>query len=359
MNQTQSGNKQPPPEEVAAPLRQILVTEGKEVIAPNLVLTPGGLVTGTVTDAVDGKPVSGAYITVPDSIGYSYVTGGAMSGAEGKFSLRLPPGNYRLSVPWEPEGYLKTTETGTENIIDVKIAEGATVPVVFRLARALTLSGVAQDANGKPVPGVEITVMEQGNVPKATTDSEGKWTLQGMKPGKQRLVGANDYEVVSGNEVTLSAKDAAPPVVLTVKPFKVVSVTGQVVTQSGKPIAGAVIQSITKMAMGSGSYWPNFQESRTDNQGRFTLPPVRPENPEVELKFDKPGYRIASGGTLTRQGDHFAIADAVMRALDAGRTRKGRVIDAAGKPVANALVAAADAETGTGELIPTLWDSLP
>jgi tetratricopeptide (TPR) repeat protein len=103
------------------------------------------------------------------------------------------------------------------------------------------------------------------------------------------------------------------------------------------------------MTMGGGGYWFDFQESHTDDQGRFTLPPVRAENPEVKLTFNKPGYKAFSGGTLTRQGDRFIISEAVMGALDRGRTLKGRVVDAAGKPVANAIVAATGVEVGPGE----------
>ena len=338
------------PAEVAAPLRQVVTTEGKETTAPNMVLTQGGVVEGTVTDAVDGTPVPNVQVMVPDSIGVFSTATNGISDAGGKFALRLPPGTYRLSIPWEPEGHLRTTETGAENLAEVKITDGATVPVSFRLARALTISGIAQDTDGKPAPGVKITVVEQGNPAKTTTDSEGKWTLKGVKPGNLRLVAANDYEVVSGNEVTLSAKEAAPPVRLTVKPFHPAPLSGRVVTTAGNPVAGLRIQANTKMLMGGGGYWFNSEESRTDDQGRFTLPPVRPENPEMALTFNKPGYKLTSGGTLKRQGEQFVIIDAVMQTLDRGRTLTGRVIDAAGKPVIDAMVAVPDAETGPGEV---------
>ncbi|MES2462534.1 MAG: carboxypeptidase regulatory-like domain-containing protein [Armatimonadota bacterium] len=336
-----------PSEEVAAPLRQVSITAGKETTVPNLVLLQGGLVEGSVTDAVDGKPLSGVTVSVMDSMG-AYGDVISSSGPDGRFALRLPPGKHRL-ITSELEGYLSSTETGEENAVLVTIKDGETVPFSFRLARALTLSGVAQDASGNPVSGVDITVMEQGNPPKATTDSEGRWTLKGIRPGNLRLVGGNDYEVFAGNEVSLSLKDAPPPVVLKVKPFRPAPATGRVVTSDGKPVVGLTIQAQTKMSMGGGGYWFHSEERRTDNQGRFTLPAIRPENPDIELKFNKPGYKVASGGTVTRQEDRFVIADTVLSALDAGRTLKGRVVDAAGKPVADAIVAVPDAETGPGE----------
>jgi hypothetical protein len=338
--------------EVAAPLRGLKIEEGKATAVPDLVLSPGALVEGTVTDAVDNKPLAGAWVAVQDDIGVSTATRGSLSDAKGRFTLRLPPGDFRVSVLGTPKGYLSGRQAGRgggDTSQAVKVAEGETKQVTFRLPRALTLAGVAVDAAGKPVVGAKLVVVEQGMPETATTDAAGRFTLTGLSPGKVRLAAASDHEVVypKGDDDEGWEAPAPEPIRVTLRPFAAAPVTGRVVSTTGKPVPGVTIRVSTRMRMGGSGLWIGSSEARTGDDGRFTLPPVRPENGQVELEFVRPGFTFASGGVVARAGDRFAVSNAVMRPLDAGRTVRGRVLDAADKPVAGALVAAPGAESGS------------
>ena len=105
-------------------------------------------VTGVVR-AADGKPIAGAAVSAPD------VSRSAETGADGRFSLDLPPGPHALRVT--REGYIEHTETvhaGTTPVpLDIELTP------VARFSEDVTVSAVRAPA-GSPVTKTDISRAE-------------------------------------------------------------------------------------------------------------------------------------------------------------------------------------------------------
>ncbi|HET9986555.1 MAG TPA: SusC/RagA family TonB-linked outer membrane protein [Longimicrobiales bacterium] len=86
---------------------------------PLLAQQPTQVVTGHVTDATSGKPLIGAEVFVPGPGGASSATYGAVTDAEGNFTLRVPSTATRLSV--RLIGY-KAKELAISSRMDVALA---------------------------------------------------------------------------------------------------------------------------------------------------------------------------------------------------------------------------------------------
>ncbi|MFF4246947.1 carboxypeptidase regulatory-like domain-containing protein [Streptomyces sp. NPDC001822] len=99
---------------------------------------PHGELAGTVTDAATGKGLSGATVTVGDSL--------AKSGADGTYKLTVPAGTYDIAV--DAYGYKTATASSVE------VADGAALTKNFALAAtpSQTVSGKVTDGSGHGWP---------------------------------------------------------------------------------------------------------------------------------------------------------------------------------------------------------------
>ncbi|MBV9468211.1 MAG: carboxypeptidase regulatory-like domain-containing protein, partial [Abitibacteriaceae bacterium] len=163
-------------------------------------------------------------------------------------------------------------------------------------------------------------------------DNEGKWTLEGLKPGKWNLVGVGTWDVVGPKELTVPL-DA--PVKLTVRKVQLLNLTGHVLTKDHKPLAGVRIKAYLQIPEGANSYRGDLQELTTDAKGQYTVENLRSDY-KISLSTTMPGYNYVSGGTVTQKDNAFSVQDMVLVPLTA--KIEGRVVDAAGKPVAGAQV---------------------
>jgi N-acetylneuraminic acid mutarotase len=108
-------------------------------------LTQGatGQVTGTVTDASSGAPVSGVTIAAADAAGNSFT---ATTGSAGTYDLYAPAGSYTVTAT--KFGYAVKTVSG------VSVTVGASVPENFTLTAepSQTVSGYVTDGSGHGWP---------------------------------------------------------------------------------------------------------------------------------------------------------------------------------------------------------------
>jgi protocatechuate 3,4-dioxygenase beta subunit len=162
-----------------------------------LTLTAGatfGNVSGKVTDT-NGNPVSGSIVNLVDPNGnVKYV---ATTDANGDYSITgVIPGDYTLSLT--KPGFSNQSQTVTIGAQD-KITDNTVLTPGTNNSTG-SLGGQAVGANGQPLAGAQVSVIDQnGNVKyTATTDQNGNYSIIGVTPGSY-LILATDK---NGNDQT-------------------------------------------------------------------------------------------------------------------------------------------------------------
>lgn len=343
--------KDPSGSYVGAALGGVKATEGKITRLPDLVLTEGAVIKGQVLDADTGKPIEGVYVGAfgthnPSTTG---VLQGTTTDAKGYYRLRVAPGETTLSVDGTRRGYLR--EDRDEQPERKAIARaGTSVCVDIRLKKGAEVTGVAVDASGSPVPGVDLGVKVEldkhgrNSVASSRTGPDGRFAISPLRPGRGSFtIGFNDFEsVFFGEWEVVEPKEvdvpSASPVRVTLRGVTRIPLVGRVVTPAGEPVAGAsvAVEIAVPMNPMTGMGGPvTWRTVTTTADGRFTIPDLRPSL-ELRIKScEKPGHRYVWGGKVTA-GESFAVSDILMLRL--GGQVRGRVVDSGNRPVAGAKV---------------------
>ena len=319
--------KEPTGKLVSAPLHNIAVRAGETVRAPDLILSAGATVTGTVIDDATGKPMAGVAIV-------SQSQTQSTTDKQGRYTLRVAPGQFFVYPVGIPEGYLRQDEPAP-----LTIKKGETKTHHIRLAKGQTISGTALGTDGKPAVGATLRVGQPYENHSSTVGSDGQWSITGLKGKEAGLAVDGEWEIVQPKQVKLPAPG---PVTVTLRRIKLNILTGRVKTPDGAPVTAATVklQVETPGQAGHGNSWTE-QDASTDEAGVFHSTALRPEN-NVTLRVEKSGYRQLSGGVVTKKDGTFEVTDVILAPLT-GELR-GVVVDAAGAPVAGARVIALEGE---------------
>lgn len=165
-----------------------LPTEGLSDIILQLKATPGGAISGYVTDSA-GNPIF-AYVTCNrgnDGIDTGYHL--SRSDHDGSFLLNhLSPGTYRIyAAPYDGSG----TVPNKEFIQDINLAEGQRVTdmlIVLNEGRAIT--GVLRDVEGRAINGQVVTAISIANEDdssSASTKDDGRFSILNLEDGEYYL----------------------------------------------------------------------------------------------------------------------------------------------------------------------------
>jgi protocatechuate 3,4-dioxygenase beta subunit len=236
-----------------------------------------------------------------------------------------------------------------------ELASGKALPseYTFALESGVGAGGRIVDEQGKPVAGAKVQVMV-ANDPKplsgdgraryntwlarerdaATTDAAGRWRIEGVPSHPEAelglLVSHPDYvsddrwqgiQQASGVTTAMLRKETAT---LTLK--QGVTVVGWVTDPAGKPIKDAIV------VLGDSPYFASRpSEFLTDADGRFRLPPLAPTH--TTLTVIAPGF----SPQLRRVNLQSGMTSQDFR-MEPGKPIRLRVVDAAGRPLANAGV---------------------
>ena len=193
------------PKEAASPTPATIPTANSTLIptapAPTPALSPepangtggmvlGATVSGRVTDAVSGRPLSNVEIR-GDNVLRDGTGGNARTGDEGRYTLRgMAPGTYRIWGEAPDESYIEqyyNNRIGWDgaDFVDLNTAV-AVEDINFALETGGTISGrVSDKLTGLPLVGVRVRSQSttEGADSNATTDAFGSYTLRGLVPG--------------------------------------------------------------------------------------------------------------------------------------------------------------------------------
>lgn len=313
--------------EAAAPVEPVLRLGG-----------PGGSVAGTVRDQA-GRPLPWARVLVGPAGTWREPNNGPLDEVRiepwGRTLLTGPEGGFlcdgtalgRLQVrAWAP-GH-------APQVLEVEAGRGAPARCDFALLAGASVHGVVTDGSGRPVPGAAVSCGgEDGRFVDldAVADEGGRYRLVDLPPGRRVLHAAKGALAGSSAGLELAAGgEQACDLVLRPRP----SIRGVVLGPDGGPRAGWWVGT-----------WPEGLAGplvRTAADGTF------------ELWLEHGGaVTVAVGATphlsAARVGDvRSGTADLCVRVGAAPAARlSGRVVDAAGRPLAAQVMALRPGDTGS------------
>jgi hypothetical protein len=240
----------------------VQVTAGQTTSGINFDLQLSGGVSGTVTDAVSGSPLSDISVTAFSTGGGGSFGFYATTGSDGKYVMatNLPTGSYNVSILF-PEGhislsYAANVTTGFE-----------TKNVNFALARSGIISGRITEPGGAALADVTVGAVSGGGYfGYATTNATGHYRMvSGLGTGSYTVTaysGLNfNFTTVS---VTAGQETSGVDLELAVTPPTPSGIiTGQVTDIStGKPIPDATVAATDSEGYGSAD---------TDANGNYVI----------------------------------------------------------------------------------------
>jgi peroxiredoxin/5-hydroxyisourate hydrolase-like protein (transthyretin family) len=198
---------------------------------------------------------------------------------------------------------------------------------VMLLTHGIVLSGVVLDSSGKPAPETTITRNHEWRNPAAalTTAEDGRFKIANLRPGEMILTFQARGLAAQTRQLTLS--NGMPELKIEMKPGNLFQ--GKVVDETGKPIAGALVQ-MDRLDLGPLEYdW----RAVADEQGRF-LWDSAPDGGHPYY-FSAGGYRPRAEPDLAADGRDKIIS--LRRAEEGDKTIiDGHVTDAESKaPITN------------------------
>jgi uncharacterized GH25 family protein len=301
------------------------------------------IIGGTVRNE-QGQPIAGARIRMmfrnPALPGNGVTNVAATTNAQGRWSTRR--------VPTDSLGTLRYMLSSNDYVSDSNYQTLAVAPedllsrkAVFIMKRGIGIGGIVRNEDGQPVANVRVNFLWRNNsqpgrmissVGTATTNSQGKWTSHGVPAdalddmqftlSHPDYASDNTYRPMGVSKADLLNQSA----VLVVQHG--IDLAGQVVNGDGNPVAGAAVT--TRFFYGN---QPSpTTDVRTDSQGRFTFH-HQAVGSSVNLVASAPGFGPNLAQVLVAGG-----GDPIKIVLTPGRAIHGKVVDAAGNPIAEARV---------------------
>ncbi len=310
-----------------------------------LMLKPGGIVSGMLLNAATGEPVPDKTIAIDSELAMENLT--ARTDAEGFFFVPdVPPGTQTASL--RDDELVITPESAKFQVA----AEGPTEEVVLQAAAGGKISGRVYNAEtGEGVAGVAMSANFEGGTDsrprEAKTGDGGAYTLKGLKAGSYRV----RYEKPNGYPQNYRGDETTPLVSATIGgetggvDFALsqgLRISGHVVDEEGKPVAEARV--------GANSRQGNVNDdSQTKDDGSFVVAGFS-VGQQVQLRAEKQGYALVGAepakGLVTVEEDG---ASGVRLVLGAEASISGTVVDSAGQPKGLVDVDAEPTSGGDGQ----------
>lgn len=317
---------------------------------PTLLMKPAAMVSGTVVDEA-GRAVADAVLRgvaegrpgprMPGR-GRSAESPLARSGAEGRFQLRLVPGQPLTLTVTHPD------------FVTAKVPLGEIPPRMNRtglqvvLQKGLSSFGKVVDAEGRPIAGAQVSLYPDTGQkdlfvspfqqppeasPPVATDAQGRFTIEHLEPGRFDLQAeARGFAPTRVPGIQL-AKDQGAVDLGTVTLAPGVALEGRVVDPQDRPVAGAQVRvhSLSPLLQGRDRTLEE-EPILSAADGSFSLSDL-PRGESLMVFVDKTGYVTASLDNV-----EVPMPEPLRVVLKPGSKVSGRVVNEAGEPVAGAAV---------------------
>lgn len=269
-----------------------------------LELTRGPSLRVRVVD-LDGAPIAGARVRTS--------TRDTRTDADGNAQLR--------AVDYDSESFTVTAAAFAPATVRVDTGDDptATIEQEVVLRAGTQLAGIVLDESGQPVANASVDLLEGGDgnrSERVSSDEHGEFTFEGIARGDY-FITARSSELATGPGVEV-AIDGTTPARTVVYAVRGAEVTGIVVDEHDRPIAGADVRVGWRTT-----------ESATD--GTFVMRGL--EAGELEI-----GARSPTHGARTSVHHIEARGQLRVRLVLDASTIAGVVVDPAGRPVEGASV---------------------
>ncbi|HEU0317652.1 MAG TPA: carboxypeptidase regulatory-like domain-containing protein, partial [Solirubrobacteraceae bacterium] len=334
---------------VGAPGR-VSATEGQTTSGVDVVLSPGGSISGTVTGA-GGAGLAGAEVRATSVRGL--LAAESVTDANGDYSLiGLAAGSYAVEFvgpsagpAYAPEYYDPQGATGTPNVVSV--AAGQDTPGVDgQLQAGGAISGTVTDAAGNPLAGVSVELgrSDGSYVAGTVTAADGSYALANLDAGAYAVdflppAGSNYFGQYYGggsvatSSTTVSVVGAHTTAGIDVRLVSGGSISGTVTNALGQPVAGLSVSAA------DGSIFDYVEpNATTDAGGHYTINRLKPG--VYTVAFGGGDYApVWYGGAIPADATRVSVAAGTVRTgidgqVQIGGRVTGRVTDQAGHPVA-------------------------
>lgn len=297
--------------------------------AAELFLWPEAAIVGQVVSAEDGLPIAGAEVSVRE-----LALQVARTDEDGQFRLgQLEPGVYKLRA--EHDAYVGLADAA------VQVGLGETsAPVIVRAHRATVVRGriVAPDGGTCERGQLELREAATRRSGRGQFEAGGEVVVRGLMPGSyapdvrcEGYVSEDRYEPIEVGAAPVEG------VVWRVRAGR--AIRGAVVDGRGRP--GASVRVLARPDGADPRAAAPQAWSTTGPDGLFALVGLRPGRHTIEVTEEtgaRPARPVSVEVPAERDVEDLRIA------LAEGGEVRGRVVDAAGSPVARAGVALTGAE---------------
>jgi uncharacterized GH25 family protein len=285
-----------------------------------------------VVDSVSKEPIPGAEVTI------------RMSGVQNRKDQTEDKGRVWVLLPEKDPSYLSIAVKKEGYVTNrLEYRDGDAIPPTFtiELVRGISIGGMIQDEQGKPIAAVEMICMFPGGdartrkrpnfheMVQGRSDDQGRWRCDGIPSD------VNDISIKVTHPDFVSDKTndyTTPPPLEQLRAMKGVivmkrglSIAGVVLDEAGKPIQNASVVN------GREGYMVQVARAFSDAEGHFVLKNLRAETQTL---------------TVTAK-QHAPAAKEVKIAKDMppvefhlgkGNTIRGKVVDVNGKPIGGVRV---------------------
>ena len=309
---------------------EVMAEKGKTTNDVRIELVKGGVLEVAVTDAINGKPVENAGVTVLNKPGNQNFYG--RSGKDGIIRIRLIPGDYFL---WD--GVYKQDYSIKEGEEPFTIADGKTEHWEYTIFPESKITGIIQDEKDTPLEGATLMAWPFLRQQMVVANTGGKFEVvydkQNLASGELPTLLLCRYEK-DNLAASLEVDKDVRKLDITLKPG--IAFIGKVVDPDGNGIKGARLRvSLCKPSLS----WPivpmnpTRDEMTTDEEGRFEIKAI-PAGNKYDLSTEAEGY----GNKIIEQIDMDNLAN---NQLDMGNITlavanlsvSGVVVDENDKPV--------------------------